>query len=122
MTVRERGATPLVARGLGGRLELSRNEIRIFKNGVWGELVEVLLLGYGIVEKRIFLDQLAAVEIVHIPVFPSFIRFSYQGAPTLTGHYLQDALAENSLLMNVLDNRKFYELKDRLDQFIARRG
>jgi len=37
----------------------------------------------------------------------------------LTGHYVADALAENSLIMNPFDQRKFYELKYRIDQFIA---
>jgi len=112
----------LVAAGIGGRLELSRNEIRIIKDGAWGYIVEALWLGYGIMEKRIFLDQVAAVEIVQMIIFPSFIRFSYPGSPALTGHYVEDALAENALIMNPFDQRKFYELKGRIDQFIARKA
>jgi hypothetical protein len=114
------GDATLVAVGLGGRLELARNEIRIIKEGLWGHLVEVLWLGYGLMEKRIFLDQIAAVEIVKVMVAPDFIRLSYPGSPALTGHYLEDALAENALMMNPFDNRKFYALKNRMDQLIAR--
>jgi hypothetical protein len=114
-----RTGTAIVAVGVGGRIELSRNEIRIIKDGAWGYVVETLWLGYGILDKRLFLDQIAAVDIVQMMVLPSFIRFAYQGSPPLTGHYVADALAENSLIMNPFDQRKFYELKDRIDQFIA---
>jgi hypothetical protein len=114
-----RPAAALVAVGVGGRIELSLNEIRIIKDGAWGYAVEVLWLGYGILDKRLFLDQIAAVDIVQMIVLPSFIRFAYQGSPPLTGHYVTDALAENSLIMNPFDQRKFHELKDRIDQFIA---
>jgi hypothetical protein len=114
-----RPAAALVAVGVGGRVELSRNEIRIIKDGAWGYAVEVLWLGYGILDKRLFLEQIAAVDIVQMIMLPSFIRFAYQGSPPLTGHYVADALAENSLIMNLFDQRKFYELKDRIDQFIA---
>jgi len=115
------GAT-LVAVGLGGRLEPSRNEIRIVKDGFWGYLVDAFWLGYGIMEKRIFLEQIAGVEIVKMLVMPNFIRFSYPGSPSLTGHYAEDALAENALIMNPLDNRKFYELKDRIHLYIERKA
>ncbi|SRR5260221_5185489 len=115
------GDAILVAKGVGGRLELSRNELRIIKDGTWGHLVELLHLGYGLMEKRIFLDQIAAVEIVKMIVAPDFIRFAYNGSPVLTGHYLDDALAENALIMNPFDQRKFYALKDRMDQLIARK-
>ncbi len=114
-----RPAAALVAVGVGGRIELSLNEIRIIKDGAWGYAVEGLWLGYGILDKRLFLDQIAAVDIVQMIVLPSFIRFAYQGSPPLTGHYVTDALAENSLIMNPFDQRKFHELKDRIDQFIA---
>jgi hypothetical protein len=112
----------IVAVGIGGRIELSRNEIRIIKDGAWGYLVETLWLGYGILDKRVFLDQIAAVEIMQMMVLPSFIRFTYQGSPPLTGHYVEDALAENALIMHPFDQRKFYELKDRIDQFIVARA
>jgi hypothetical protein len=115
------GGATLVAHGIGGRLELSRNQLRIIKGGTWGHFVEVLHLGYGMMEKRIFLDQISAVEIVKLIVAPDFIRFSYNGSPATTGHYVDDAFAENALIMNPFDHRKFYALKDRMDQLIARK-
>jgi len=115
------GEATLVAHGIGGRLELSRNQLRIIKGGTWGHIVEVLHLGYGMMEKRIFLDQIAAVEIVKLIIAPDFIRFSYNGSPQATGHYIEDAFAENALIMNPFDQRKFYALKDRMDQLIARK-
>jgi hypothetical protein len=115
------GEATLVACGLGGRLELSRNQLRIIKGGTWGHFVEALHLGYGMMEKRIFLDQISAVEIVKLIIAPDFIRFSYNGSPPVTGHYLGDAFAENALIMNPFDQRKFYALKDRMDQLITRK-
>src|SRR5260221_12626007 len=112
-----RPAAALVAVGVGGRIELSLNEIRIIKDGAWGYAVEVLWLGYGILAKRLFLDQIPAVGIVQMIVLPSFIRFAYQGSPPLTGDYVTDAVPENSLIMNPIDQPTFHHMNQRIDQF-----
>ena len=111
-------ATPaLAAVGIGGRLELAAEQIRIVKGGVFGHAVELLWLGYGITEKTIPVRQISAVEIVKPLVMPGFIRFSYPGSPRQTGNYLDDALAENALLMSWFDNRVFYRIKAWLDRW-----
>ena len=51
-----------------------------------------------------------------------FIKFTYPGSPESTGKLAKDAFAENSLIMNIVDNRRFYELKDRIDQLRRRRA
>ena len=111
----------LVAIGLGGRVELWSEEIRIIKGGVFGHLAELLRLGYGVGQSTLFIAGITAVEIVRSIILPDFIRFSYAGSPPLTGDYTHDALAENALIMNVFDNRKFYDLKEALEAQIARR-
>jgi hypothetical protein len=106
------GETPLlVAVGIGGRLELTAEHIRLVKGGVFGHAVELLWLGYGVTETTIPVHEIAAVEIVKPMIMPDFIRFSYPGSPPLTHNYIDDALAENALLMGWFDNRVFYRIK-----------
>jgi hypothetical protein len=116
-----RPALPLVATGLGGRVELWDNEIRIVKGGIFGHLVELLWIGHGHRESTLFLDQIAAVSIIHALVLPSIIRFAYAGGPDSSGDYLENALAENALMMNAIDNRSFYAIKDRVEDLLATR-
>lgn len=112
-----RDAPRLVAVGVGGRLELAGEEIRLIKGGVFGHAVELLWLGYGMIDKSIPISQISAVEIVKPILLPDFFRLSYPGSPRQTGRYLDDALAENALIMNLFDNRKFYELKAWIDRW-----
>ena len=120
-TDEQRGSRRHVAIGLGGRVELWDREIRIIKGGVLGHLTELLWLGYGLKESSLLLDQIAAVEIVRSIVLPDFIRFSYAGSPDLTGNYVHDALAENALMMNLFDNRKFFDIKQAVEEHVAQR-
>lgn len=106
---------PLVAVGIGGRVELAGDRLRLVKGGVFGHLVELLWLGHGVLENSIAVAEITAVEIVETMLLPSFIRFSYAGAPTPTGHFLGDALAENALVMNLFDNRGFYRVMARIE-------
>jgi hypothetical protein len=110
----------LAASGIGGRVELHRDEVRIVRDGVLGVLADTLWLGNGSIEKRVPLADVTAMEIVRPMLLPSFFRVSYAGSPPQTGHYLTDALAENALIMNLFDHRAFYELQDRV--LAARRG
>ncbi|MSO65862.1 MAG: hypothetical protein EXQ85_08725 [Alphaproteobacteria bacterium] len=110
---------PLVAVGLGGRLELTDGSLRIVKGGVIGHLVTFLWLQHGMMEKRIALASVTSVEIVTPTFLPDFIRVTYAGSPPQTGRYLADSLAENALVMNVVDNRAFHEIAKRIEQAIA---
>jgi len=107
----------LVAVGIGGRIELVAEQIRLIKGGVFGHAVELLWLGYGVIEKSIPVREISAVEIVKPLLMPDFIRFSYPGSPRQTGSYIDDALAENALIMSWFDNRAFYRLKAWLDRW-----
>jgi hypothetical protein len=107
----------LVAVGVAGRIELVAEQIRLIKGGVFGHAVELLWLGYGVSEKSIPVRQISAVEIVQPMFLPDFIRFSYPGSPGQTGNYVDDALAENALIMSWSDNRAFYRIKDWIDRW-----
>ena len=107
-------AAPLVALGLGGRVELADGELRIVKGGVLGFLVDLLWLGHGMMVKRLPVAHVTSIEIVRFAVFPNLIRVTYAGSPPQTGGYLADALSENALVMNLLDNRAFYEIMERV--------
>ena len=120
-TDEKQGSRRRVAIGLGGRVELWDREIRIIKGGVLGHLAELLWLGYGLKESSLFLDQITAVDIVRSIILPDFIRFSYAGGPDLTGNYVRDALAENALMMNLFDNRKFFDIKQAIEDHVAQR-
>jgi hypothetical protein len=106
-----------VAFGIGGRVELRAEQIRLIKGGIFGHAVELLWLGYGVTEKSIPVRTISSVEIVKPLVMPNFIRFSYPGSPRQTGNYIDDALAENALLMGHVDNRAFYRIKAWLDRW-----
>jgi hypothetical protein len=107
----------LVAVGVAGRIELVAEQIRLIKGGVFGHAVELLWLGYGVSEKSIPVREISAVEIVQPMFLPDFIRFSYPGSPGQTGNYVDDALAENALIMSWFDNRAFYQIKDWIDRW-----
>jgi hypothetical protein len=112
------GAGPaLVAVGIGGRIEMVDEQIRLIKGGVFGHAVELLWLGYGVTLKSIPIREIAAVEIVKPMLLPDFIRFSYPGSPPRTHNYIDDALAENALIMSWFDNRAFYEIKAWIDRW-----
>lgn len=104
----------LIAVGIGGHLELAGDRLRIVKGGIFGHAVELLWLGHGVIDKTVRVSHISAVEVVKPMLLPDYIRFSYPGSPPDSGHYLDDALAENALIMNPIDNRKFYEIKERI--------
>jgi hypothetical protein len=106
----------LVATGIGGRIELTAEHVRLVKGGIFGHVFEVLWLGTGISDKSIPIWEIAAVEIVKPILLPDFIRFSYPGSPPESGRYIEDALAENALIMNLIDNRAFYAIKEWIDR------
>ncbi len=111
------GIPLLVAVGIGGRVELTAEHIRLIKGGVFGYAVELLWLGYGVTEKSMPVRTISAVEIVKPLVMPNFVRFSYPGSPRQTGNYIDDALAENALVMGWFDNRAFYRIKAWIDRW-----
>ena len=111
------GIPLVVAAGIGGRIELTAEQVRLIKGGVFGHAVELLWLGYGVIEKSIPVRTISAVEIVRPLLLPNFIRFSYPGSPRQTGNYIDDALAENALVMGWFDNRSFYRIKAWIDRW-----
>jgi hypothetical protein len=116
------GAVPLTAQGLTGRIELTSAEIRIIKDSAFGHIVDLLWFAHGVAEKRIPLSEVTSIEIVRPLLFPEIFRVTYAGSPPQTGHYRQDALAENALIMNLFDNRAFYAIRERVSRRTATAG
>jgi hypothetical protein len=111
----------IVAIGFGGRLELRDDHLRLIKNNMFGNVINLLGLAYGKVAKTIMVENISSISIVRPLLFPDFIRITYPGCPISSGHAHKDALAENALIMSLFDNRRFYELKDTLDVLRRRR-
>ncbi len=105
----------LVAKGTGGRLELEGNCLRLTKGGTFGFFLALLGVEGGFVERTIRVSDIAAVEMDKPALFFRYMRFSYPGAPDLTGDDLKDMMAENSLLMSLFDNRGLYRIKERIE-------
>jgi len=116
------GDNVIVVRGLGGRLEIDGHIIRLRRSGPFA--LFLTLLGYqnAFLDKSIWIDRLSTIDIVH-PFFAlDYIRFCYPGSPNLSGKPLQDALADNALLLNPFDHRGFNALKTRLETLIRAIG
>ncbi|MDP7549178.1 MAG: hypothetical protein QGF20_17970 [Alphaproteobacteria bacterium] len=105
----------LVARGTGGRLVLWEDQVWLIKYNLFSGVINLFGFGIGKINKAIIIKQISSVTIVQPMLFPSYITFTYPGCPVSTGNMMQDALAENALLMNFYDNRPFFELKERMD-------
>jgi hypothetical protein len=106
----------LVATCLNGRLELSGNTLHLSKGGAFGLLVTLLGIGGGYVERTIRVSDISAIEIENPPFLLRYVRFSYQGAPTQSGNDMRDMLAENAMVMSLVDNRNLYRIKERIEQ------
>ncbi len=106
----------LVVRGTGGRLVLWEDQVWLIKYGLFSGFVNRFDFGLGKINKSIVIKQISSVTIVQPMLFPSFITFAYPGSPASTGNLMRDALAENALLMNLFDNRRFFELKAHMDR------
>jgi hypothetical protein len=106
----------LVAKGLGGRLELSGNVLRISKGGVFGFLMTLLGIEGGFVDRTIRVSDISAVDFENPPFLFHYVRFSYPGSPEQSGRNIVDMLAENAMIMSLIDNRNLYRIKERIER------
>lgn len=114
------GVPLLVARGIGGRLELYRDCIRIRRDGYVNYLLNWLAERPAFIETTIPLEEVSSFDIIKPVLFNDFVAVAYPGSPPLTGRPLHDSMAENALLMNFLDNREFYAVKRQFQRLTAR--
>jgi hypothetical protein len=112
--------TVLVARGTGGRLELCGNRLRLVKGGAFGFFVEALGIEGGFVERTIRVSDISAVELDKPALFFRYVRFCYPGSPPLTGNDVEDMMAENALIMSLIDNRNLYRIKEAIERSMDR--
>ena len=114
--------TVLVAQGFGGYLELEGNRLRIVRGGWFGYLVTLFGLEGGFVERTVRVDQISSIELDVPVMFFRYIRFSYPGSPAMTGNNLADMLAENSVIMSLVDNRPFFRIVERIEEMMDHGG
>jgi hypothetical protein len=100
------GGGPVAAlEGLGGHIILWPDRIEIERHGM---LFSLLNLGYHLereIASTFYLRELVGVHLVRSFTLVQFLRFTYAGCPTPTGHYLRDAFAENAFMLSLRDNR-----------------
>lgn len=112
----------LVARGTGGRLELEGNCLRLIKGGTFGYFLEVMGIEGGFMEHTIRVSDISAVELDKPALFFRYIRFSYPGSPPMTGHDVKDMMAENALIMSLIDNRQLYRIVEEIERSMHRQA
>ncbi len=100
----------LEAYGWGGLIALYSDRIEIRRIGFLHIVMDLLPLHIPRVDSTIFLDTITAIEVVRPLMMVEFVRFSYAGDPVGHGGYWGSAFADNAVMMNLLDNRRFYGL------------
>ncbi|MBI3707065.1 MAG: hypothetical protein HY246_05230, partial [Proteobacteria bacterium] len=105
---------------MGARVEIVGSQVRIKRNGLLGLLITLFGLGDGLSEKTIPIHRISSIEIVRTFAFAVFcieyIRFSFPGSPEAKGSDWRDAMLEHTVMMNLFDNRKFYEMKETIER------
>jgi hypothetical protein len=114
------GPPLIVARGIGGRIELYNDCIRIKRDGYVNYLLNWLAKRPAFIDTTIPLERVSSFDIIQPVLFNDFVVIAYPGSPPLTGRSLYDAMAEGSLLMNFFDNREFYDIKREFQRLTAR--
>jgi hypothetical protein len=114
------GPLLMVAHGIGGRIELHTNCIRIRRDKYVNYLLNWLAGRPAFIDTTIPLEEVASFDIVQPVLLNDFVAIAYPGSPPLTGRSLYDAMAENALLMGFFDNREFYVLKREFQRITAR--
>jgi len=114
------GPPLMVAHGIGGRIELYNDCIRIRRHGYVNYLLNWLAGRPAFIDTTIPLERVSSFDIIQPVLFNDFVVIAYPGSPPLTGRSLVDAVAEGSLLMNFFDNREFYDLRREFQRITAR--
>jgi len=100
--------------GMGGYLLLYSDRLTMRRHGPWFTAVNLLSHMEREIETTILLRSLVGVHLVRSLLLVQFLRFTYAGAPTQTGHYLRDAFAENAFMFSLVDNRPLLVMKSRI--------
>ncbi|MBP10048.1 MAG: hypothetical protein CL397_06485 [Acidiferrobacteraceae bacterium] len=108
----------VVARGVGGTIELYDNELRIMRDSWLNHVLRWLTGATPRIERTIPLRHISGVAIVKPWILNEYFLLAYPGSPPASGYQLHDAVSENALLMNFFDNRRFYDLKRKLDTLL----
>jgi hypothetical protein len=114
------GPPLMVAHGIGGRLELYDNCIRIRRDGYVNYLLNWVAGRPAFIDTTVPLEEVSSFDVIQPVLFNDFVVIAYPGSPPLTGRSLYDAMAENALLMGFFDNREFYAIKREFQRITAR--
>ena len=106
------------AAGIGGSVSLFEKELLIVRDGWINHLFRWISGATPRIERTIPLRHISGVAIVKPLLLNEYLLIAYPGAPPATGYQLHDAISENAVLMNFLDNRPFYALKEKLDALL----
>ncbi len=99
----------MVVQVFGGRLEVYHNRIRIVRDGIINQLLELFGASSGNVDTTIMINKLSVINISSPFLINDFVYFGYPGSPPRTGHHLRDATAENAFMLNFFDNRRVFD-------------
>ncbi|MGX9964314.1 hypothetical protein ACVFYP_13370 [Roseomonas sp. F4] len=105
--------------GMGGHLLLYPDRIRLLRHGPWFTAMNLLAHLEREMETIILLRDLVAVHMVRSLLLVQFLRLTYPGCPTPSGHYLRDAFAENAFLFSLADNRPLLAMQQRITDVAA---
>jgi hypothetical protein len=114
------GPPLMVAHGIGGRLELYDNCMRIRRDGYVNYLLSWLAGRPAFIDTTIPLEEVSSFDIIQPVLFNDFVALAYPGSPPLTGRSSYDAMAENALMMGFFDHREFYAIKREFQRIMAR--
>ena len=99
-----------VARGVGGRIELYHDRVRIVRDGLVNYLLVLMGGQLGQVDTVIAMEKISTVDITSPIVWNDYITIAFPGSPPQVGRPIVDATAENALFCNFLDNRRIHDL------------
>ena len=119
MTAPESGSQRVYkARGLGGSIVYDGKIITLHRNSLTALLMSIFKISNAYGTQVISAEKISSVEIIRQTgflkdIFPIyFIRFVYPGSILYDSHSIKSAFVHNTILMSLLDNRDFFQLRE----------
>ena len=109
----------MIAKGVGGWVELYDDRIRLVRDGFINYLFFLFVGAASRITTTIPLRHIAAFVIVKPFFLNEIVMIAHPGGPPVTGRLMHDAMAENALLMNFFDNRAMYSLIKEAEELMA---
>ncbi len=100
----------IVAKALGGRIELYSDRICIVRVGIINYLLNFIGGRVAVVESVFSLERVSGVAVVRPILWNDYLTVTYPGSPPQVGRPLIDATAENAIFLGFFDNRHIHRL------------